>query len=71
MNDDIELALLRGSLERLRHICHKHQLPPGRCRCRGCPLEEACADHLDDADSLADFCSTAIQGIYDRIREEK
>lgn len=62
-NDIVHLALLRGSLEYLSEFCRKHQLPRGRCRCQGCPLEDACADHLDDAASLAEFCSQAIENI--------
>lgn len=59
----VELAGIMGALSRLRSTCRKHQLPRGRCRCQGCPLEDACADHLDDAASLAEFCSQAIENI--------
>lgn len=59
----VELTLLMHTLSRLRATCRKHQLPPGRCRCQGCPLEDACADHLQDADSLAEYFTDAIRNI--------
>lgn len=59
----IELSLLMGALSRLRSTCRAHQLPPGRCRCKGCPLEDACAEHLEYADSLGEFCTDAIRNI--------
>lgn len=64
MTGSVDLALLRSTLSHLEKLCRRHQLPPGRCRCQGCPLEDACAEYLDDCDSLAEFCRDAIRDIY-------
>lgn len=61
--ENLDPLVLILALRRLASVCRRHQLPPGRCRCQGCPLEDACADHLDDADSLAEFCIQAIENI--------
>lgn len=58
------------AFRQLASFCRRHQLPPGRCRCQSCPLEDLCADYLDDADSLAEFCTQALEELQEEVEED-
>lgn len=70
MSQAIDYALLRGTLSQLEKFCRQHYLSAGRCRCT-CPLVDACGNHIDDADTLAELCRDAIQDLYAAEQEEE
>ena len=59
--DELSLFAVLLALRRLRNHCRKHLISQGHYDCPNCQLRRICRDYLPPSDTLAEFCTDAIQ----------